>query len=66
LLPTGKVEFQGVEYDTCSAAAELARGSITGRRMNTNGWTFWQYRDAKGELRTLDEPRQQLLRIRSR
>jgi hypothetical protein len=64
LLPDARVEFKGTVYDTCSAAAEMARGSITGRRMNTNGWTFWQYKGQDGRTHTLDEPRQHLLRVK--
>ena len=59
LLPDGSVGFQGANYQTCSLAANVARGSITGRPMSTNGWVFWQYLDAKGVTRTLDHARQQ-------
>jgi hypothetical protein len=45
----GSVEFQAKRYPTCSTAAEIARGTVTGRRMNTNGWSFWQYRDGQGK-----------------
>jgi predicted type IV restriction endonuclease len=47
LLPDGKVRFQGVDYPSCSQAAGVARGQITGSGPKpTNGWVFWQYRDA--------------------
>jgi tetratricopeptide (TPR) repeat protein len=65
LLANGKVEFQGIEYDTCSNAADAARGTVTGQRMNTNGWTFWRYRDGRGEIRTLDDARQHVLRMKN-
>lgn len=61
LLPDGRVEFGDTVYDSGSTAAEYARGSITGRRMNTNGWTFWQCRDSAGRLRELAEFRRQFL-----
>jgi len=61
LRPDGKVEFQGETYDSCSTAADFARSTVTGRRMSTNGWAFWQYEDAEGKARTLDHARQQLV-----
>jgi hypothetical protein len=57
LLPDGKVEFQNATYDTCSGAGEVAKGTVTGKRMNTNGWDFWQYIDATGNTHTLDDAR---------
>jgi hypothetical protein len=61
LFPDGSVEFQGHRYPTCSAAAEFARSTVTGRRMNTNGWSFWQYQDGKGKTETLLDVRQRYL-----
>jgi hypothetical protein len=60
LVPDGKVEFQQHVYDTCSAAGEAARKSVTGKRHNTNGWTFWQYQDADGKKLQLRDARSQL------
>jgi hypothetical protein len=60
LLPDGAVEFQGQRYETCSAAGEAARQSVTGKRQNTNGWVFWQYEGAEGKTLTLAAARQQL------
>ncbi len=57
LLPDSSVRFKGQDYRTCSTAAEVARGTVSGRRMNTNGWVFWQFADATGKSRTLDTPR---------
>ncbi len=62
LQADGTVEFQGKPYDSCSTAAEIARGTITGRRMNTNGWAFWQYLDREGQRRTLDSLRMAFLK----
>jgi len=59
LLGDGTVVFQGESFETCSSAAEAARGTITGRKMNTNGWTFWQYPNADGKLVCLDEARRE-------
>jgi Domain of unknown function (DUF4268)/Restriction Enzyme Adenine Methylase Associated len=61
LLADGAVEFQGQRYDTCSAAASAARASVSRRRMNTNGWTFWQYQGADGKTLTLHDARQQVV-----
>jgi predicted type IV restriction endonuclease len=49
----GSVEFQGTRHPSCSTAAEIARGTVTGRRMNTNGWSFWQCRDGDGKAKEL-------------
>jgi hypothetical protein len=60
LLPDGKVEFHQHVYDTCSAAGEAARNSVTGKRHNTNGWTFWQYQGVDGNTLQLRDARSQL------
>lgn len=57
LQADGKVAFQGEAFDSCSSAAEMARKTVTGQRMNTNGWSFWQYEDGDGKRRTLDHAR---------
>jgi hypothetical protein len=62
LLSNGTVRFQGKIYKTCSAAADSARGTVTGRRMSTNGWIFWHYRDPQGTLVPLDTARQEYLK----
>jgi hypothetical protein len=64
LHPDGTIEFQGKRHSSCSTAAEIARGTVTGRRMNTNGWMFWQYRDGQGKTRELSEARQSYLESR--
>jgi predicted type IV restriction endonuclease len=61
LLPDGGVEFQGTRYRTSSTAAEVARGTITGRKMNTNGWSFWQYVGGDGQARELIAARNEFL-----
>jgi len=63
----GKVEFAGEQYDSLSTAAGMARKTVIGSPPDrpypqTNGWTFWQYRDKEtGELREMDHLRQQYL-----
>jgi Restriction Enzyme Adenine Methylase Associated len=64
LLPNGKVEYHGHTYDSCSTPAELARGTITGRRMNTNGWSFWQLTAADGKVATLLDLRQRFMAMK--
>jgi predicted type IV restriction endonuclease len=65
IQPDGKIQFGGETYDSLSTAAGMARktviGSPPGRSYpQTNGWTFWQYRDAAtGEPRELDLLRKQ-------
>jgi len=61
LLPGGGVAFQGTRYETCSAAAASARSTVTGKKMSTNGWCFWQTRDADGGLHELREAKAKYL-----
>jgi hypothetical protein len=61
LQPDGQVEFEGTVYRTCSTAAEQARATVTGRKMNTNGWAFWQFDSAGGIPKTLEAVRAQFL-----
>lgn len=65
LLPDGQVEFRGTAYSSCSAAAEAARAAVSGRKMNTNGWSFWQHADAAGTLTTLEATRRRYMEQRS-
>jgi predicted type IV restriction endonuclease len=63
----GSVVVEGKTYDSLSAAAGMARTSVTGAPPKrpyppTNGWQFWCYRDSDtGELRTIDFLRQKYL-----
>jgi hypothetical protein len=66
LLADARVSFQETVYDSCSTAAEIARSTVTGRRMNTNGWSFWQYRDANGKRTTLFDVRQRYLSMKGK
>ena len=64
LLADGSVEFQGKRHETCSAAAEAARAVVTGRKMHTNGWSFWQTRGDDGMLHDLKSARSRYLTLR--
>jgi predicted type IV restriction endonuclease len=64
VLPDGGVEFQGQRFDSCSTAAEFARSTVTGRRMHTNGWQFWQYLDPNGKKLMLLDVRERFLRTK--
>ncbi len=59
LQSDGRLEFRGTDYESCSTAAEYARATVVGRRMNTNGWDFWQYLDSQGKKRTLNQARKE-------
>jgi len=63
LRPDGSVDFDGTAYESCSQAAETARGTAPGRRMNTNGWSFWRY-DDRGAARQLTHARGAFLAAR--
>jgi hypothetical protein len=64
LRPDGTVEFEGRQYASCSAAAEYAQSTVTGKRMNTNGWQFWQFRDQTGNTVELLSVRKRFLEQR--
>lgn len=57
LREDGTVEIGGTRYPSPSTAANMARRTVTGRDMHTNGWSFWQYKDVNGDLRTLADAR---------
>jgi predicted type IV restriction endonuclease len=61
----GSVTFGGTAYKTCSTAAEVARSTVTGRKMNTNGWSFWQFEDGAGKKHELDTVRKAYLAANS-
>jgi hypothetical protein len=65
LRTDGQVEYGGRVYQTCSTAAENARATVTGRRMNTNGWVFWQFDAGTGKTRTLEAVRADYLKAKS-
>ncbi len=56
----GSVTFNGTRYSSPSMAAAMAREEVKGGpppdrpRWQTNGWTFWLFRDDDGEWQPLD------------
>jgi hypothetical protein len=63
----GKVTFDGVSYDSLSTAGGMARKSVIGTPEGrpypqTNGWTFWRYREGEtGAPQLMDVLRQRWL-----
>jgi hypothetical protein len=60
----GRVTWDGKTFDSVSQAAAEARKSVIGnapdgRLPHTNGWVFWQFRDAQGKLQPIDVLRAQ-------
>jgi hypothetical protein len=57
------VTWNGATYDSLSTAAGMARKSIVGappgrEYPQTNGWTFWRFKDTDGRLAFVDALRQ--------
>ncbi len=65
---SGQVVVDGMAYTSPSTAAGMARKKIIGARPGrkypqTNGWTFWKYRDpASADLKELNELRKQFVK----
>lgn len=59
----GSVSFGGSIYSSLSVAGSAARETVVGRPMNTNGWDFWRFRGADGQLNPLDELRAKYLGV---
>lgn len=63
----GRVSCLGDMYNSLSISAAMARKSVIGvprgrKYPHTNGWTFWQYRDADGKLQAIDTLRKRYLK----
>lgn len=59
----GNVTWNGATYDSLSTAGGMARKSIVGappgrEYPQTNGWTFWRFKDSDGRLAFVDVLRQ--------
>jgi hypothetical protein len=65
--PIAQVSFGGTMCGSLSTAGQAARRTVIGQdqRAQTNGWTFWRYRDEAGELRELDTLRRRLWESRT-
>ncbi|MEP6978226.1 MAG: restriction endonuclease [Thermoleophilia bacterium] len=65
----GRVWCLGTIYDSVSLAAAMARHSIVGappgrKYPQTNGWTFWKFKDHDGQFRELAVLRERLVSSR--
>ena len=64
----GTVSCMGRCFHTLSSAASHARSTCTellgeeSHRLSSNGWAFWQFRNAEGELESLGSLRRRFLR----
>jgi len=66
----GRVSFDGDTYNSVSVAAAMARKSVIGaapgrKYPQTNGWTFWRFRDRDGALRELSVLRERFVETNS-
>ncbi len=64
--PDGRVSFGDETYNSVSVAAAMARRSVIGtppgrKYPQTNGWTFWRFKDSDGALRKLSVLRERFL-----
>ena len=59
----GSVTFQGKSFRSLSAASQAAQiaASVTRKSPSSNGWTFWKFTDADGQVKSIDVLRQQYL-----
>jgi hypothetical protein len=62
----GRVSCLGETYDSVSLAAAMARRSVIGapsgrKYPQTNGWTFWRFRDSDGQPRELNALRERFV-----
>ena len=60
----GAVMFRGDSFSSLSSAAAAARRFVSGTpnaRFPTNGWDFWRFTDADGQIKKIDVLRQRFL-----
>ena len=62
LLSDGRIQFQGAAYKSPSAAGEAAKAAVTGKKTNTDGWSFWQIEGDGGKPKTLGQIRDAFLK----
>jgi hypothetical protein len=61
----GSVNWGGELFSSLSTAGGAARASVIGKKKDgrfpqTNGWTFWRYRDEGGKLHEVEALRKRL------
>ncbi len=67
----GRVSVNGQSFDSLSVAAGIARAAVRGapsgrKYPQTNGWTFWRFRDDDGKWKEMDVLRQRYLERETR
>jgi len=67
----GRVQVGDEVFDSLSVAAGVARAAVRGappgrKYPQTNGWTFWRFRDDDGEWKEMDVLRQRYLERETR
>lgn len=66
--PDGSVTCNGRNFATLSSAASYARSTCARStsedqtKLSSNGWSFWQFRNAQGELESMRDLRRRFLR----
>lgn len=63
VIADGGVVYREQKFSSLSSAAAAARRFVSGTpdaRFPTNGWTFWKFTDSDGQIKLIDELRQQL------
>jgi hypothetical protein len=66
----GRVSCLGETYESVSVAAGYARRAVIGAKHGrkypqTNGWTFWRFRDEDGQVRELTVLRERFVARRT-
>ncbi len=68
LQADGRVTYNEETFDSLSVAAGMARAAVIGapagrKYPQTNGWTFWRFKDADGQWKLMDSLRQRQFQL---
>ncbi len=61
MMSAGKREIEIPLLEEIKKTGGAARAAVVGRKMNTNGWSFRQYRAESGTIRTVADARRDFL-----
>ena len=61
MMSAGKREIEIPLLEEIEKTGGAARAAVVGRKMNTNGWSFRQYRAGDGAVRTVADAPQDFL-----